>query len=134
MPDDGLAGRDVAPLVFDASPENPAGGRLVYRVGLPPVLFVNREQVGLEHPIDSRESLRRPPGLLRRLDRVHEGDEGVIGRLRLLGVGAQLGQPSAPRVGVLGAVPDVAAEEKLGRELGGEAIQPAMIRVMRSQA
>ena len=120
MADDGLAGRDVAPLVLDAARENPARGRLVDRIGALAVLHVDGEEMRLEHAVDSGEPLDGLARRLGRLDGVHEGDEGVIGRLGFLGVRAQLGQPPAPGIGVLGIVPDVAAEQELGRELGGE--------------
>ena len=49
----------------------------------------------------------------------------IARRLRLLGGGAKLGQPPAPEIGVLGAVPHVPPEQELGRELRGERDPPA---------
>ena len=56
MAEDGLAGPDVAPLVFDAAGENPARGRLVDRVGALEVPHVDGEQVRLEHAIDAGQA------------------------------------------------------------------------------
>ena len=81
------------------------------------MLHVHGKQVRLEDAVDSGEALDGLARRLGRLDRVHEGGESVVGRLGLLGVRAQLGQPLAPGIGVLGVVPHVAAEEELGGEL-----------------
>src|SRR5712692_8074932 len=108
---------NVPPLVLDAADEDAPRGRLVDGIGLIEVSLVGRQQVGLEHSVDADNSLH---GLLRPLgtfEGVHEGHEGRIRRLGHLGRGAQLGQPPAPGVAVLGIVPDMAAHEELGREL-----------------
>jgi hypothetical protein len=107
-------------LVLGAAREDPARGGLVHGVGGAKVPLVVGEEMGLEHAIDAHQPLDGPLRRLRRLERVHEGDEPLVGGLRLLGMGAQLGQAAPQGVGVLGIVPDVAPHEELGGDLRGE--------------
>jgi hypothetical protein len=110
----------VAPLLLDAALEDPSSGGLVDRVRPREVVLVGREQARLEHAVDTDEPLSGLVERLRARQLRHEADEGLARRLRALSRGAQLGQPLAPEVRVLGAVPHVASEHKLGRELGRE--------------
>ena len=90
------------------------------RVDPAEVVLVAGDQVGLEHAVHAHQSLDALIGPLRLLDGVHERDEGGIRRLRHLRLRAQLGQPLAEDIGVLGIVPDVPAEQELRRQLGRE--------------
>ena len=84
------------------------------------MLAVGRPEMRLENGVDADQPLHGLVGRLRLLDRVHErGDRGV-GRLGLLGVGAELGQPPAERVAVLSQIPDVTPHQELRGQLGGE--------------
>src|SRR5262249_58584867 len=66
------------------------------------------------------QALRALLRLLGLRDGVQELDEGPAGGLGLLSVRAQLGEAPSPGIGMLSVVPDVPAEEQLGRELRGE--------------
>ena len=112
--------RDVAALVLDQPDQDPLGGRLVHAVDPAEMILVGGDQVGLEHAVDAHQSLDALIGALRLFDGVHERDEGRIRGLGHLGLRAQLGQPLAEDIGVLGIVPDVPAEQELRRQLGRE--------------
>ena len=120
VPEDQLACRDVAPLVIDDPSEDPSGRRLVHLVGEVEVALVGAEQVRLQHPVHADQPLHRLAWCLRLLHDVHERHEGGIRGLRDLGLRAQLGQPLAECVGVLGVVPHVTAHEELRGQLGRE--------------
>ena len=112
--------RDVAALLLDEPDQDPLGGRLVHAVDPAEVVLVAGDQVGLQHAVHAHQSLDALIGPLRLLDGVHERDEGGIRRLRHLRLRAQLGQPLAEDIGVLGIVPDVPAEQELRGQLGRE--------------
>src|SRR2546422_5887246 len=115
MAEDGFAGRDVPPLIVNASQEKATRRRLVDRVGPDQMIVVTRQEVWLEDPVNTDQPLDGLPGRRRLLDGVHEGDDPLARRLRDLGVGAQLGQAPAERVRLLGEVPDVTPDRKSTR-------------------
>ena len=112
--------RDVSLLVGDAPRQDPAGRRLVNRIGARQVVAIGREQVWLEHRIHADQALH---GLIRSfglLQMVHEPDDIRIGGLGDLSVCPQLGKTPAERVAVLGEIPDVAAHDELRGDLGSQ--------------
>src|SRR5438309_227750 len=115
--DDG-AGGGVAPLLLETARQDAAGGGLVHGVRAAEVTRVDGHQVRLEHGVDADDALERLPRTPRVLEHLHEGDHCVVRGRRLLRGCPQLGQPPAPEIGVLRAVPDVAAEQQLGGQLG----------------
>src|SRR2546428_4137267 len=107
MAEDGFAGRDVPPLIVNASQEEATRRRLVDRVGPDQMIVVTRQEGWLEDPVNTDQPLDGLPGRRRLLDGVPEGDDPLARPRRGLGGGPQLGQAPAEPVRPPGAVPDV---------------------------
>ena len=85
---------------------------------------VGVSEVGLQDAIHPGQALDRLPPLLSVLERVHEVDERPVRGLRDVGRRPELGKPPPPEVGMLGAVPDLAPQEELRRQLRSQGDPP----------
>jgi hypothetical protein len=106
-----VPGRHVPPFFLEAPFEDAPGGRFVHRIRAVQVTLVGGNEMGLQHAIHRGQALRRLRVPFTPLQQLHEANHGRVGRFGLLGGRAQLGQAPAPLVGVLRAIPDVAAEK-----------------------
>ncbi len=79
-----------------------------------------RNQMRFEHPVDSDQPLDRVLPLFLVLNRVHESNERIVGRLRYLRLRAQLWEPLSERIGMQRVVIDLLRHLELDREFRRE--------------